>query len=177
MHLKRNTFALLFFFFLFARAQEPTSYYLPDGVHLNPNIPSPEQYLGWPLGKWHVSHDQLVGYMQMLSGMSDRMNLETYGKSEEDRPLLIATISSPSNLQHLEEIRKHHLELADPSVSKESNIDHMPVVVYMGYSIHGNEASGMNASMLVAYYLAAVQDAHVDSVLQNEVMNLLIINS
>ena len=31
----------------------------------------------------------------------------------------------------------------------------LPVVVWLGYSIHGNEASGANAALLVAYHLAA----------------------
>ena len=36
-------------------------------------------------------------------------------------------------------------------------IDDMPVIVSLIYSIHGNEASGVNASLAVAYHLAAAQ--------------------
>ena len=34
-------------------------------------------------------------------------------------------------------------------------IDDQPLVVYQGFSIHGNEPSGSNASLLMAYHLAA----------------------
>lgn len=39
------------------------------------------------------------------------------------------------------------------------------MVVYLGYSIHGNEASGSNASLLVAYHLAAVRGAEIEDLL------------
>jgi hypothetical protein len=40
----------------------------------------------------------------------------------------------------------------------------------MGYSIHGNEASGSNAALLVAYYLAAAQSPELDNQLKNTVI-------
>jgi hypothetical protein len=43
----------------------------------------------------------------------------------------------------------------------------MPVVVYMGYSVHGNEASGTEAAVLLLYHLAAGNGAPVDSILQD----------
>ena len=42
----------------------------------------------------------------------------------------------------------------------------------MGYSVHGNEASGSNAALLVAYYLAAAQGERIEKLL-NETVILL----
>jgi predicted deacylase len=33
----------------------------------------------------------------------------------------------------------------------------LPIVVYLGYSIHGNESSGTGAAIALAYYLAAAE--------------------
>ena len=46
----------------------------------------------------------------------------------------------------------------------------MPIVVYIGHSIHGNEPSGANASLLSAYYLAAAQGKQIDDLLDNVVI-------
>ena len=46
----------------------------------------------------------------------------------------------------------------------------MPVVVYQGFSIHGNEPSGSNAALAVAYYLAAAQGQKVDELLNNTII-------
>ena len=51
--------ALLFCSHL-AQAQTTLSYYLPQNVTYNKNIPTPQQVLGYEVGEWHVSHDQLV---------------------------------------------------------------------------------------------------------------------
>ena len=117
-------------------------------------VPTPSSVLGWEVGEWHVRHDQLVAYMRTLAEHSDRVAIEVTGKTYEERPLLLLTISSPQNLERLEAIRDEHLRLGDPAAPRPDTAE-MPVVVYLGYSVHGNEASGANASLLVAYHLAA----------------------
>ena len=42
--------------------------------------------------------------------------------------------------------------------------------MWLGYSIHGNEASGMNAAPLVAYYLAAAEDEDVREMLDKTII-------
>jgi hypothetical protein len=70
----------------------------------------------------------------------------------------------------LEEIRLNHLKLTDPSVSKGVRIDDMPLVIKLGYGVHGNESSAQNASLLTAYYLVAGQGAKIDELLANTVI-------
>jgi hypothetical protein len=38
----------------------------------------------------------------------------------------------------------------------------MPVVLFMGYSVHGNEPSGANAALLAAYHFAAANEIEAD---------------
>ena len=155
-------------------AQNTTSklsldYYLPDQVTYNPEIPKPQELLGYMPGEWHVSHDQLIGYMQRLAEASPRIGIERRGSTFEGRPILLLTITSPQNQQNLEEIRERHAALTEEGGA---NLDTstMPVVVYQGMSIHGNEASGSNAGLLAAYYLAAAEGPEIESLLNDVVI-------
>jgi hypothetical protein len=76
----------------------------------------------------------------------DRVKLEIMGFTYENRPQVLLIITSPKNHQRLEEIRQQHIKLTDPSQSSSVNIENMPIVVWIGHSIHGNEQSGANAS-------------------------------
>ncbi len=161
-----------------AHAQNPSSravemdYYLPDDVTYNSSVPTPEEVLGMTPGEWHVRHDQLLRYMRVLAGSSDRVAIHKYGETYEDRDLVYLTITSPGNHSNIEEIRKEHLKLTNAEVSGEMNVEEMPIVLYLGYSIHGDEPSGSNASMLVAYHLAAAQGAEIQQTLQNSIILL-----
>lgn len=156
---------------LISFAQVDLSYYLPAGSY-NPDIPTPDAVLGYHPGEWHVSHDQLLYYVREVAKVSDRMILDEIGRTYEGRPLVQLTISSPSNLARIDEIKSEHLQLTDPSASGSLNTDEMPIVMWMGYSIHGNEASGSNASLVTIYYLAAVLGEEIDNVLENSVIIL-----
>lgn len=150
-------------------AGKPANAYLPANSALNPAIPTPESVLGYPVGTWHVRHDQLVRYMEILAEKSDRISLEVTGYTHEQRPLLLLTITAPENRKNLPKWREEHLE----NVAQGTRAaDNSPLVLYMGYSVHGNEPSGANASMLVAYYLAASSDARVTALLKNNVVLL-----
>ncbi len=168
----RSLISLIFSCFLMVEgaAQPVLSYYLPEGVTYNPAIPTPQLVIGHEVGEWHISHDRLVNYMYALDRASDRIALEVTGYTHEGRPLLLLTITSPKNHQNLETIRSQHVQLTDPAKSGNLDTRSMPVVFYMGFSIHGNEASGSNAALLVAYHLAAAQGKEIEEYLNNVVV-------
>ena len=144
-----NKFTILLFAFMlnFANAQNnlDLSYYFSE-ENLNPNIPTPESIIGHPVGKWHITHDKLVQYMYALAASSDRISIENRGETYEDRPLILLTITSPKNHSNIENIRTSHVSLTEEN-SKNLDLSEMPIVVYQGFSIHGNEPSGSNASV------------------------------
>ena len=144
-------------------------YYLPTDVSYNPNIPTPKSSIGHQVGDWHITHDKLVQYMYTLASSSDRITIENRGATFEGRPLLLLTITSANNHLNIETIRQQHLELTQKEPST-ININEMPIVVQQGFSIHGNEPSGSNAALAVAYYLAAAQGPAIDTLLNNTVI-------
>lgn len=167
----RKIFLLLLFpVSLFAQTQIDLSYYLPEGVKLDPAIPTPKSVIGHEVGEWHVSHDKLVSYMYALDKASDRITLEVTGHTYEGRPLLLLTITSPKNQQNIESIRQQHLQLTDPARSSSLDVKSMPSVFYLGCSIHGNEPSGANAGLIGAYYFAAAQGPEIEKYLDNTII-------
>ena len=145
---------------------------LPKTYDYSPDIPTPYSYLGYQVGKWHVDHHALVSYLQVLADASDRIQYEQYAKTIEDRPMVLLTVSSPQNLAKLDDLRKAHLELSDPAKSSKLEVEQMPAVVYQGFTVHGNEPSGAQAAILLAYHLAAAQDQEVVAQL-NEMIILI----
>ncbi|WP_373512083.1 M14 metallopeptidase family protein [Persicitalea sp.] len=171
--MKKYLLLLLTFIGTFTiQAQVADSYYFPNSVTYDPAIPTPQQFLGYQVGEWHVTHDQRVAYMKKLAELSDRITLAEYARTYEQRPLLLLTITNPANHANLENIRTEHVKLTDPSQSAGLKTASMPAVVWLGYSVHGNEPSGTNASLLSAYYLAAAQGAGIDSLLRECVILL-----
>ena len=150
-------------------AQTQLDYYLPNNQNYNPNIPTPTEVLGYEVGKWHVSHDKLSEYMRTLAAASDRIQIENRGKTYEDRPLFLLTITSENNHKKLDQIKIDHIALTEPE-GENLDTSTMPAVVYQGFSIHGNEPSGANAGLLVAYHLAASQSDQVAELLENTVI-------
>jgi hypothetical protein len=145
---------------------------LPKGMTYDPAVPTPEKHLGFRVGERHLYHHEVVGYLKALAEKSDRVKLQEYARTYGGRPLLSLTITSAANHKRLEEIRADHLRLADPKSSRETSLDRLPAVIWMGYGVHGNEPSATNAAPLVAYHLAAGTGADHEKLL-DEVVVLL----
>ncbi len=169
--MKRHLFASCLLLIVNGLVAQDLPYYLPDSIKYDPSIPKPKDIIYHEVGEWHVTHDRLVSYMKAVAAAApDRIKLETMGFTYEQRPQLLLIITSPKNHQRLEEIRQQHVQLTDPTKSASLNIDNMPIVVYIGHSIHGNEPSGANAALVSAYYLAAAQGKQIDELLDNVVI-------
>ena len=153
-----------------ADAGRPLTYYLPD-LDYDPAIPTPEAFLGWQIGDWHISHDLQQAYMRALAAASDRIKLEVIGHTYEQRPLLNLIYTTPENHARLEELRERHVNWSRPDGGlRDADLAEVPGVLYQGYSIHGNEPSGGNAAVMAAYYLAAAPLSEVGELLRNNII-------
>ncbi|MFT4942610.1 MAG: hypothetical protein ACI8RH_000339 [Flavobacteriales bacterium] len=144
-------------------------YYLPSNVTYNPEIPTPKSIIRHEVGDWHITHDKLVQYMYALANASDRVTIEDRGATFEGRPLLLLTITSAANQANIETIRQEHLAITQRTGGT-TNVSDMPIIVQQGFSIHGNEPSGSNAALAVAYYLAAAEGPSIETLLNNVVV-------
>ncbi|MEG2803327.1 M14 family zinc carboxypeptidase [Stenotrophomonas sp.] len=156
---------------LAAPAFAQSAYFFPQGGEFDPSIPTPQQFFGYEIGSRYTRHDQLVAYFNELARHSDQIKVEQIGSSYEGRPLLIATITSAQNQQQLETLRRQHVTLADPAQPLAA-AGNSPVVVWLGYSVHGNETSSGEAALLTAYYLVASRSAQTRQWLEQAVVLL-----
>ncbi|MDA8935085.1 M14 family zinc carboxypeptidase, partial [Flavobacteriaceae bacterium] len=76
-----------------------------------------------------------------------------------------------SNHSNLEKIREEHIKLSD-SKNEDIDVSKMPIVVYQGFSVHGDEPSGSNASLLLMYHLLASDSNETQQLLENTVILL-----
>jgi len=144
-------------------------YFFPKGSKLDEQITSPEGFLGYAIGDWHTRYDRMVSYMEELARQSEKVHFQIIGYTNELRPQIVLTITNPENYQRLEAIREEHLKLSKGD-GEAVNLDKMPVILLLGYNVHGNEPSSTEAAMLTAYYLAASTDAETQNFLENAVI-------
>lgn len=136
-----------------------------SAAKLNPSIPSPEQFLGYAIGAQHTRHDKIVEYIKELSRHSARVSYQIIGETYEHRQQIAAIFTSPSNQQRLEEIRKAHL-----AGERNGNTAAIPLVIHLGYNVHGNEPSSSEAALLTAYYLVANESEETNRWLEGMVI-------
>ncbi|MCC6428804.1 MAG: hypothetical protein IT435_18525 [Phycisphaerales bacterium] len=147
--------------------------FFPGSAH-NPNIPTPDSILGFRLGDKPVMHSQIEAVIKQLAAKSPRCRLFEHGKSHEGKTLYHLIISSEDNIKNLDNIRDNAAKLADPRKAPIADIDSLittsPAIAWMAYAIHGDEMSGADASLALAWHLASCTDASITSLLREVVV-------
>ncbi|MDX1546404.1 MAG: M14 family metallopeptidase [Rhodothermales bacterium] len=145
-----------------------------DGVTgYDPAIPTPDEIIGHRIGEAHTTPPEVWMYFRAVDAASDRVVVREHARSYEGQPLIHAVVTTPQNHARLEQIRAANVRLsAEPEAVGDDALARMPAVVYQGYSIHGNEASGTEAAVLLLYHLAAGQGPGIDEILENTVVLL-----
>lgn len=168
--MKRLSLYTTLFCLLFISANSSAQdYFLKTNGPFDDEIKSPESFLGYSIGSHQTRHDKLVAYFEYLGEVSDKAQLEVYGETFEKRPLIILTITNPSNLKKLDQLKKEHLKLTSPT---ENDLDYENQLIFinLGYGVHGNEPSSAEAAMLTAYTLVASKNEIIKNYLENAVV-------
>jgi hypothetical protein len=135
---------------------------LSSGGTYDTSILSPGAMLGFVPGDRPARYSQVADYCRYLASKSNRVRLMEMGRTYEGRTLFYLVISDPAHVQKLDQIRGEHARLADPRLADEATARSLagtlPAVVWIGYGIHGNELSSVDAALHVAYQLAAGTD-------------------
>jgi Zinc carboxypeptidase len=133
-------------------------------------LKSPDEFLGYQLGSRFTPHYKIVNYFdQTAVSNSQMMKLEKYGETNEGRDLLLAIVSSPENINKLDEIRKNNLRLTGILKDKPGDIT-APVIIWLSYNVHGNEASSSEVSMKTLYELLNPSNTQTKNWLINTVV-------
>ncbi|MFA6277384.1 MAG: M14 metallopeptidase family protein, partial [Pedobacter sp.] len=131
--------------------------------------PSPDEFLGYPLGSHFTPHQKVVDYFKKVASTNKNIQLQTYGKTYEGRELILAVISDKDNMDKLEQIRTTNLSLANADKSGVKTAK-QPAILWLSYNVHGNEANSTETAMKVLYTLASAKDSNTAAWLKNTVV-------
>jgi zinc carboxypeptidase len=166
-----NIFIFILFIITAPQAQTQNEPYFKNGIY-DSSIPNPNTIIGFEIGERPVRYSETVEYIKELSRVSGKVDLFEVGETHQGRKLYYLIITSPENKSNIKSIKENIQKLADPrklESETEANriIEESPAVAMMMYSIHGNESSGTDAAMQLAYQLAAGTDETTKSILGN----------
>jgi len=155
-------------------AQNPQPFY-KDGSY-DSTIPTPMEIMGHEIGERPSRHAEIVEYFRVLAEISPRMQLVISGKTHEGRTLVYALITSEANQKKIGAIKENIGKLADPRQLRSGVVSDIvqntPAVAWMMYSIHGDELSGADAAVQLAYQLTAGTDAQTRKLLENLIIGI-----
>jgi Zinc carboxypeptidase len=130
-----------------------------EGLVPDPKVPTPDEFLGRPFAQSPATVDEIKAYCRALAASTDRAELAQMGKSVQGEALLLLSITSPARRAELARRPGDFAVLRDPwhqSLQERRAAARRQVpVVWIGCSVHGDEASGADAGLGLAYRLAA----------------------
>jgi hypothetical protein len=144
------------------------------GTTYDAAVPAPDTLLRQPLGTFTAHHHEILAALRAMEAKSPRMKVIPIGRTHEGRELVAVVVASEENQKRLDAIRADLAKLADPrnldAAEAERIVKSSPAVAWLGYSIHGDETSGSDASLAVAYHFAAGTSADVTDLLKQVVV-------
>jgi len=143
------------------------------GGPYDPAVPTPRSVLGYDVGERFTPHHLLHRYAERVATASRRVRLDTVASTFEGREALLIAITSEGNQGRLRQIRADAQRLADPRGASPGDLERaqrMPAIAWLGYTVHGGEASGTEAAIALVYQLAAGQDAGTRAILDSVVV-------
>ncbi|HKI84917.1 MAG TPA: M14 family metallopeptidase, partial [Candidatus Krumholzibacteria bacterium] len=151
-----------------ATGEDPALQWARDADY-DPAVPTPASLLGHPLGERPASVQQLLAYARLLAEASDRVSVQEIGRSVEGDPLLLLAISASKDLEGLLQSRTA-LDFSTSVKAQTSGAQAPLPAVWVACGIHGDEASGCDAGMFLAYHLAADRSEQTQELLEHLVV-------
>jgi Zinc carboxypeptidase len=142
-------------------------------------IPTPDSHFGHAIGvdRQLLDWDKVVSYFYALARSSDKIRVAEYGRSAENRPLIVATIAAPETLRNLDHYRDIQRRLADPRVTSpeqaESLFKEGKNIVLMTCSIHASEVASTHSAVEFAYRLITENTPRFQAILSNTILLLV----
>ncbi len=139
-------------------------------LSVNAQLKSPTEFLP-NYGKQISYYHQVEAYFKQLTEQSNSIKKQKYGQTSEERDLNVFYISSPENLENLDQIRNNNLAAIGLSDQK-SQIIGDKLIVWLSFNVHGNEFAGTESAMTVAYELLNPKNLNSQNWLKNTIVIL-----
>ena len=128
-------------------------------------LTSPEEQFGYRLGTDYqlVNYEGLTDYWHVLAEQSDRMTLESIGKTSEGREQWMATITSPANRPNLDRYKEIAQRLAHAEGVGEEEARALAAegkaVIWIDGGLHATEVLGIQQLMELVWQMVSRDDA------------------
>lgn len=146
---------------------------LVDHLPRVPGVPMPKDILGYHIGapKTLTYYADALKYYKALDAASPRVHIETIGRSDEGRELVIVWISSEENIRNLARNRANLARIADPRGMSEAQVRQLinttkPHYHLMG-GLHSGETGPSEMLMELAYRLAVETSPVINQIREN----------
>ena len=171
------TWTLLLFNLCLGAAAQPSwegADFFP-GTDYDHSIPEMKPITGFDFGEKISMHHEAMMYARALSQASPKVHLQIRGKTWEDRAMALLFISDPHHIAQLEKYQQAYGAIADPRTTDKATMENLtrdlPVLVWLQESVHGNEISGTDSGLLLAWHLAAARNnPEVERVLKASIL-------
>src|SRR5260221_13661220 len=124
--MRRLSLSLLFLFFAV-------------GMQAQTAIPTPAEYLGYPLGERFTPYARILDYFHLLTARSNLITMQQFGETYEHRPLILAVITSPKNRAALDSIRANVAALTDPNTTSQTRANEIarstPAIAWLAFGV------------------------------------------
>ncbi len=149
---------------------------LPATTETQRRITSPKDQFGSNIGDDYflANYTQLTEYWNKLARESDRMTLVEIGRTAEDRPQLMAVITSPANHKRLDRYKDiaRRLALAEGLTDAEAQTlaREGKAVVWIDGGLHATEVLGAQQIVEMVYQMNSLDDAETRRFLDDVIM-------
>ena len=138
----------------------------------------PEEVLGFQVGSdYQVAGWKTVSdYMHHVAENSDRVLVETLGKTTEGNDLLMLLISAPENLENLARYQQIQREIAlptKPGPELDALAQEGKAVVLINCNLHSTEIASSQMSMELAHQFATAETPQIKKILENVIVLLI----
>jgi hypothetical protein len=140
------------------------------------SLTSPQKQFGFEIGADYqlVSYSQLLAYWRALDAESDRLSLETIGKTAEGRPMVMAVVTSPGNQRRLGRYKEisRRLALAEglSGAQAEALAAEGKAVVLIDGGLHATEVLGSQQLIELVWQMVSRRDAETRRILDNVIL-------
>lgn len=151
---------------------------LVDHLPLAEGVPTPKDFLGYHVGqpKTLTYYEDIVRYYRALAAASPRVTVETIGRSDEDRELVVVWVSSDENVRGLPQNRDALARIADPRDLTDEEVQQLIRTTTPQYhligGLHSGELGPPEMLMELVYRLAVETSPFISEIRDNVIVSV-----
>ena len=142
-------------------------------VPASDSVPSPTRVLGHIAGAaGELSKtEQIYGYFRALAKASGRVRVETIGRTDEGRDILLVAVADEAGIRDLARLKAATAALADPRATSPEAAERLirtaRPIYYLNAGLHSSESGSPEMVMELAYRLAVSDQPMIDAIRRN----------